>query len=74
MRSVIKLFSNNQAVEVKETYQTLKRRLNDSGLFFEANDKLGKLTISKQAVEWVSENNPARNAQPKTEPKKTVKK
>ena len=54
MRTAIKLYSANAAVEVKETYQTIKRRLNENGMFFEVTDQIGKLTLAKKAVEWAT--------------------
>ena len=54
MRTAIKLYSANVAVEVKETYQTIKRRLNENGMFIEVTDQIGKLTLAKKAVEWAT--------------------
>lgn len=54
MRTAIKLYSADVAVEVKETYQTIKRRLNENGMFIEVTDQIGKLTLAKKAVEWAT--------------------
>ena len=59
--TILKLFSVAMPYIVKEGYQTIKRRVATSDLFFEVTLSSQKVTINKTNVEEFSE-----------EPKKTV--
>jgi len=59
--TILKLFSVAMPYIVKEGYQTIKRRVATSDLFFEVTLSTQKVTINKTNVEEFSE-----------EPKKTV--
>jgi len=54
MKSEIILVSNQQPIAIKESYETIKRRLRDESYFIELTDKRGKVTISKVSIMMVS--------------------
>ena len=70
--TIIKLFTDEKWFVIKESYQTIKRRVHTSDLFFEITISGQKVTINKTNVEEFG-------GQPKTSTssekvKKTVKK
>ena len=54
MKSEIILVSNQQPIAIKESYETIKRRLRDESYFIELTDKRGKVTISKVSIMMVA--------------------
>ncbi len=50
MKTEIVFLTLEGSLLVKETYQTVKRRLLSEGLFFEVTAVEGKMTIAKSAV------------------------
>ena len=50
MRSEMILANSLQAIKLKETYETLKRRLSNESTFMEMTGEKGKLTVSKMAI------------------------
>jgi len=59
--TILKLFSVATPYLIRESYQTIKRRVSTSELFFEVTLSTQKVTINKTNVEEFSE-----------EPKKTI--
>lgn len=54
MKALIKVYFAKNPLITRETYETIKRRIRNEGLFIEATDSEGKLLINKQAIEIVS--------------------
>ncbi len=53
MRSIIKIDGIDEGMEVKEGYETVKKRLYTAGEFIEVTNKAGKLTIAKNVIDSV---------------------
>lgn len=53
MKTKIKIFNVLEALEVIESYGTVKNRLFRSELFVEVTSKQGKITLAKSSIEHV---------------------
>ncbi len=53
MKALVKAAFDPNPLIVKETYETLKKRLVDSAMFFEVTSMDGKITLNKTSVEAV---------------------
>ena len=54
MSTIIRTDLFDKGLEVKESYETIKKRLFTAGEFIEATSSVGKITISKSVIKSAS--------------------